>query len=176
MQTITVNLEKTKPQFCCILQCIHMHGHPGINKRRNNFIVKAKYHYFSTANLRKNQAMMKGCFRLIQSEDLTIRQSQKLEKSVSRNGNKISVRKNGWCLEDTVWHRSVQSFPTLKFRAECIIPTSPSWCVMHRQVFETATWEINCRLPIKKYSICFLPIQPSTLHFLHFSLIFISTP
>ena len=131
---------------------------------------------FYTANLKKNQAMMKGCFRLIQSENLTISQSQELEKSISRKGDKISLRKNGWCLEDTVWHRSVQSFPTLKFEAECIIPPSPSWCVMQGQVFEITTWEINCRLPIKKYCICFLPIQPSALYFLHFGLIFISTP
>jgi len=52
-----------------------MRGHRGTNKPGNIFRLNAKYHYLSTANLRKNQAKMKGCFRLIQSENLTIRQS-----------------------------------------------------------------------------------------------------
>lgn len=75
MQRINFEFREEKSPFCCILQCIHMHGHLGTKKPANIFRVNAKCHYLSTANLRKNQAMRKGCFRLTQSENLTIRQS-----------------------------------------------------------------------------------------------------
>jgi hypothetical protein len=49
----------------------------------------------------------------------------------------------------------------IRCKAEYIMPPSPSWCGMHRQVSDVTTWEINYRLPIKKQYLFFIP---STIH------------